>query len=389
MSDSAKSMREQLDEAWNKNQEIADRKTDEESEEERGPEEDPEEPVRDTEKEEAPVEEEKPGGDEEEKVQPDEEKSPEEDKDGKPRKSESKDKSGGKPDKSDKPGGERRDAKDEKVDELKAPASWKPATREHWAKLPREVKEEINRRETEIARGLHQASGFRKVAEEYFNTVKPFEQLIRAQNSTPAKAITNLMTTASRLTLGTKAQKAQVVFEIMKNYDVDVEALDTLLVGKKLDESDDKVAKLLDEKLKPFQEFMTGVRKTQEDTNAKSEEEVANELEAFANDKNNEFFNDVVEDMADLMDLASKRGQKMDLKTAYDKACKMNPEVSKILDQRKRAKKGNLDQEALNKKKEAASSIRGDKGEDSDGKKDVSDLGAAIRQAWGDLEEAR
>src|SRR5262245_20362591 len=36
----------------------------------------------------------------------------------------------------------------------RAPTSWKPGAREHWAKLPAEVQAEVVRRETEVAKAL-------------------------------------------------------------------------------------------------------------------------------------------------------------------------------------------------------------------------------------------
>ena len=45
------------------------------------------------------------------------------------------------------------------------------------------------------------------------------------------------------------------------------------------------------------------------------------EVESFGSDK--DFFEDVREDMADLLDLAAKRGLDLSLEQAYERACKM------------------------------------------------------------------
>lgn len=365
------SMREALDAAFKKQEEIG------------GSEEDTEEPVRDSgeeEESEAPVEEEKEG-EESAPVEEDAEEGEEGHKEEKPDEGKAPDKPA--KDESDKSG----DKAGAEAD--KAPVSWKPGIREHWGKLPKEVKDEIRRREQEIDKGLHQAAGFRRVANEYFNVVKPFEQLIRAQNSTPAQAITNLMQTAARLTMGTKSQKAQVVMEIMKNYDVDVEALDTLLAGKVVPREEDKFSKLLDDRLKPVTEFISSVNGHRQAEQQKSDEEVSKELDTFAADPKNEFFQDVVDDMADIMDMAAKRGQKMSLGDAYSRACRLNPEIAKILDQRAAAEKGRLDAERLQKKRTAASSIRGARGEGDDSKATGTDVRSAVAAAWADAEEAR
>lgn len=271
----------------------------------------------------------------------------------------------------------------------KPPESWKPATREHWSKLPKEVREEVTKREREIQAGLQQAAGSRKVANEYFNVVKPFEQLIRAQNSTPAQAITNLMTTASRLFMGTKSQKAETVAEIIANYDIDIETLDAILSGKMPKGEDDKFGKILDERLKPINELLNTVNKNRESSLQQTDQQLEQELTAFTADAANEFYSDVREDMADIMEMAANRGQTLTIKQAYDRACKINPEVVKVIQQREAARKGKLDADKLLKKRRASSSIKGSPDEGSSSKGDPSDLRSAISQAWDDVDEAR
>jgi hypothetical protein len=283
--------------------------------------------------------------------------------------------------------GKKPNGKDASAEDLKAPASWKPATREHWAKIPKEAQQEILRREREIDTGLQQASGFRKVANEYFNLVKPFESLLRARNHSPSEAITNLLTTAARLQTGTKQQKAEVIAEILDSYDVDIPMLDQILSGKVKPGSDEsaKFTSLLDEKLKPVLTFIDGVKGHQTEVAKKGEEEVSQGLEAFKNDPKNEFFEDVREDMADIMEVGANRGRMITLQEAYDKACQLHPDVSKIVAQRKARASNELDGKKLARKTRAASSIRGNPEED--GTKKATDIRGAISQAWDETEQ--
>lgn len=369
-----KSMRDQLAEAFNKKVE------DEEEVEAGGSQEDTEEPVRDTGEEEAPEvtgAEDSDGGDGR-----DDEDNAERDADP----AAAKDDKGGDGDKSR----VSEDGQDKGADaELKAPASWKPAIREHWGKLPKEVRAEITRREQEIEKGLYQASGYKRMAGEYYNLVRPYEHLIRAKNSTPAQAITNLMQTAAGLQMGSKVQKAQIVFNILKEYDVDIETLDSLLVGKTPPKEESDLSRVVDEKLAPIKSFIEEVRGSRTSHEQKAQEEAASELEKFATDPKNEFFNDLADDIADIMELAAKRGQKVSLKEAYDRAAALNPEISKILQQRERARKGEIDRQALEKKKAAASSVVGHKSGDATRGGESSDLRSSLAQAWADVEEAR
>lgn len=241
----------------------------------------------------------------------------------------------------------------------RAPVSWTPAAREHWAAIPPEAKAEIQRRERDIQTGLQQASGHKRVAEEYFKTVAPFQQFIQAAGNTPAQAITELMTTAAQLTMGSPAKKAQVVQNIMKEYGVDVGLLDELLAGQPIPE--DPNAPLLtaiDQRLAPINDFMGNVQETRQAQTAEVTNEAATELAAFQQ-SHSEFYEDLREDMADLLDMAANRGRSMTMEQAYERAAASHPEIGPILQQRAAAEAGKVTNDVAARKRAAASSIRG------------------------------
>jgi hypothetical protein len=273
----------------------------------------------------------------------------------------------------------------------KAPVSWKPGVREHWKGLPPAVKAEIHRRETEIQTGLQQAAGHKKLATEYYQTVAPFQSLIQAQNSTPAQAIHNLMSTAARLTMGSSAEKAKVVGEIIKNYGVDIRVLDEHLSGQapsKEDETTSAIHQVLQKELKPFQEFMGRFSQQESQITEQANARIAQDISAFQADSKNEFFEDVREDMADLMELAYNRGREMTIEQAYERACAADPEISKIIRQRQEAAATRENKEAAEKKRKAASSLEsgGGSGERGPKQRDPSDMRGSIQDAWDALE---
>ena len=63
------------------------------------------------------------------------------------------------------------------------------------------------------------------------------------------------------------------------------------------------------------------------------------------------------DDMADMLDLAAKRSRVMSLKEAYDRACMMNPGISKIIEQRKLASAATAGRGIIAGKTRAAASI--------------------------------
>ena len=331
-----KTMREQLEESFDQA---------EEEQETGGSPEDTEEPIGDTE-EEAPE-----GGDE----------STVDDDAGEPEKS-AKDK-GDEPlpaDAEEPRAEDAPEAAEASQESLKPPVSWKPAVREHWAKLPADVKTEVLRREQEIQRGLQQASSHRKVAEEYLNTVKPFQPLMQSMGASPSQAITTVMGTVSQLAQGTTSQKAEIIASIIKDYGVDIVALDTVLSGQELpDDPNTGLMNQFEERLQPIYGFMEQMQGYQQTENQTITSKAADDLNSFAGDSGNEFFEDVRTVMADYLEVAANNHRVMTLKEAYDRACQDDPSIRKVLGQRAAALKAKPSGDELAHKRRAASSVSG------------------------------
>ena len=234
---------------------------------------------------------------------------------------------------------------------IRAPESWKPGAREHWAKLPPDVQAEVSRREKEITSTLQTTAEDRKLASHFKESIRPFEAMILSENRDPVSAARELFATAHMLRNGTQVQKAQLVATMIKNFSVPIETLDALLVGEQAPDEDSKLQRLLDERLKPVQEFISQINGVKQQRTEATNTEVQTEIQKFAEDPKNEFFDDVREDMADLMEVSSRRGRSMSLSEAYDKAVQMNPEIKKVLDKRKA--------DELQSKRDAAVSVAG------------------------------
>ena len=163
-------------------------------------------------------------------------------------------------------------------------------------------------------------------------------------------ATKDLFETAAGLTLGGKAQKAQIISNIISQYDVDIDALDQILAGAAANEVDpnSQFSSMLDDKLKPINEFMNGVGVRQQESDTTAQQNITTELSTFS--AAHEFYEDVREDMADLMEMAGRRGQTMDLDTAYKRAISMNDDIQGVVTGRK-------EQAQLAAKKKAAVSL--------------------------------
>lgn len=247
----------------------------------------------------------------------------------------------------------------------KAPASWRPEVREHWAQLPDTVRSEIARRESEVARTLQETSEARKTAEAVMKTIAPYEAFIKAENSSPLQAIDNLMSTAARLRTGTAPELATLVAGIVQQFGVGrfgngfIEALDSALAGQtpRIDPQQAAIDQVLNQRLAPIQSMFQQFQQAQETQQQRVAQQTQSEVEQFIGQA--EFGEDVREDMADLIEAAHRRGQSMTLKQAYDKACMLNDSVSKVMQQRRLAQGAQVQTQAAQRARSAAVSVSG------------------------------
>jgi hypothetical protein len=281
---------------------------------------------------------------------------------------------------------------DKPEDTIPPPVSWKPAARELWNKLPKAAQLEVQRRETEISRGLQQASNHKKIASEYFEIVRPYEQLMRANGHTPRESIEGLLQSAAALQVGQPAQKVRIVTDIIKSYGIDIQMLDQALAGEELPDSQfAPVQQMLQQELAPVRQFMGQFQQTQEQSVNEATAKVQQDLQDFVSNPKHEFFEDVRDDMADLMELAARRERSMTLEEAYDKACRENPEINKILKQREAAAKANkaarLSGHTGSKKRHASASVRSAPPSGASADESDSSLRSIIERAMEDQEE--
>ena len=252
----------------------------------------------------------------------------------------------------------------------RAPASWRPEVREHWAQLPEGVRAEVARRESEVARTLQETAEARKTAEAVMKTIAPYEAFIKAENSTPLQAIDNLMGTAARLRTGTAPELAQMMAGLVKQFGVGrfgnqfIEALDSALAGQQPayapqggSDQTALVQQAVQQQLAPVQQFMTQFQQFQANQQAQMQQQTASEVDQFLGQA--EFGRDVADEMADLLEAAHRKGQSMSLQQAYDKACYLNDSVRKVMQQRQVTQAAQGKTQAAQRARAAAVSVSG------------------------------
>lgn len=218
---------------------------------------------------------------------------------------------------------------------VKAPVSWKPTAREKWSTVDKEIQAEVLRRDQEIDQTLRQTSEARQYAGRMHQIISPYEAMIRAEGGTAHTAVDNLLKTAYHLRTANPQQKAVMVAQMIKQHSVDVkmldEALSQIVKGQQPNVASDPMSAYLQRELAPVKQFITEIQNTRQRGNQDAAHEAEQSLAQFKSDPKNEFVNDVMEDMADIMDAHTRRGVKISLSDAYKRATVAHPEISKII----------------------------------------------------------
>ena len=265
------------------------------------------------------------------------------------------------------------DASDVKID--KAPSSWTPANREHWAKLPDSVKQQVAKREREVNDVLQNSAADRKAGQSFTRAAEPYKALMASEGTNdPVQAFNGLMQTVSTLKMGSQEQKAKKISDLIGHYGVDINTLDQMLSGSPATAptQNSELDQMLSSRLKPMEDMLNSYKQREQQQITTRNDQVTSDVEKFGAE--NEFFADVRNTMADAMDMATKQGRTMTLKDAYDFACNMTPEVKSVLQTR-------ASHNDLGAKKKAAKSLNHKLG-GTGGKDTPQGLEATIAAAW-------
>lgn len=272
---------------------------------------------------------------------------------------------------------------------VRAPVSWRPEVREKFGALPPEIQNEVSRREREIENGLREAAGSRRFFEEFARAVQPYEAMLRSEQATPLEAVSGLLNTAYQLRTATPQNKAALVAKIINDFGVNIEMLDNILSAQvdpqQQRTTPDMTSAYVEQQLAPVKQFMERFSGMEQRAQTVSNERAAQAIEEFKKDPEvAEFYEDVSPDMADILEIAVRRGQKLTLREAFNRATMLHPEISKILADRKVAKTAQQASSAASRARNASASLpSGSAPEPGDGKPvNTKNLASVIEHAW-------
>lgn len=200
----------------------------------------------------------------------------------------------------------------------KAPSGWTPAARERWSQIPEDLRKEILRREEASIQGVRQ---LQERYQGYENVVRPLSEFVaeaQQNNIDAGEYIGRVMAAERNLRNPDPNVKFGALVQIAEQYGIPLRQIINNYAGQEV------VAPP-----PPQQHIPAEISRELSELRRRQEEIDRRTLEDFAG--KNEFFNDVRNTMADLLEAGSAKT----MEEAYDQACWATPAVREILLQRK------------------------------------------------------
>lgn len=213
----------------------------------------------------------------------------------------------------------------------RAPQSWKGEAKKLWEQLPLQVRQEVARRERDISMKVQEAAQDSKRVQEVMQVIAPSRAIIdQHYGGNPMNAINTMLGVDRVMRTGTVSQKVQIVTNMIKDFGVDIVALDAALSGQQMPESfqqQSTIEQLLEQKLAPFQQFLQTQQQQAQQQAQQVQQQVMHTVESMATDPQYPYFDDVRGDMADIIEINARRGVSVSLEDAYHRAVRMNDDV--------------------------------------------------------------
>jgi hypothetical protein len=258
-----------------------------------------------------------------------------------------------------------------------------PTLRSHWTGLTPEWRAHIAETHNKLGEVEQQYQPAVQFTQRFLQTIQPFQHAIQAETGGDAiAAVRGLMDTATKLRFGTPVEKAQTAAAIVKAYGIDINALDEALVGvtpaQPAGVDPNMVQNAVQQALAPLMQQVQQRRaQTEQEVATQTEKEIA----TFAADPKNEFFEDVRNLMADMMEVAERQKQTLSLADAYTRACWLHPDVSKVMLARQQGQSAQSLTQAAQRAKAAAVSVKGSAPVGNPAPSEPSSVRDAIEQA--------
>ena len=256
------------------------------------------------------------------------------------------------------------------VDE--APKGLSVGMRENWKNLDRQTKDEFKRYEERIGGMAQKYAHDARRAQAMDKVMQPYSQLMQ-MNGGPQNILPGLLQTGAALQTGNEVERARTVASLISQFQVNPAQVAGFLKGENPEPSqNDQIQQMINKQMAPVHQQLQHYQQRDEQMRQQGQEQIKGKIREFA--QANEFYGDLSETMADIMDIAARNGREMGLQEAYDAAAWQHPEIRKVMLARQ-------SQGQVQQRKRAASSIHGTPGGEGSSAS-PADLRSTLEQAF-------
>ena len=256
------------------------------------------------------------------------------------------------------------------VDE--APKGLSIGMRENWKNLDSQTKDEFRRYEERIGGMAQKYAHDARRAQAMDKVMQPYSQLMQ-MNGGPQNILPGLLQTGAALQTGNEVERARTVASLINQFQVNPAQVAGFLKGESVEPTqNEQMQQMVSQQMAPMQQELQQLRQRDMQMRQQGQEQIKGKIREFA--QANEFYGDLSETMADIMDIAARNGREMGLQEAYDAAAWQHPEIRKVMLARQ-------SQGQVQQRKRAASSIHGTPGGEGSSA-GPADLRSTLEQAF-------
>ena len=256
------------------------------------------------------------------------------------------------------------------VDE--APKGLSVGMRENWKNLDSQTKDEFKRYEERIGGMAQKYAHDARRAQAMDKVMQPYSQLMQ-MNGGPQNILPGLLQTGAALQTGNEVERARTVASLISQFQVNPAQIAGFLKGENPEPSqNDQIQQMINKQMAPVHQQLQQYQQRDQQMRQQGQEQIKGKIREFADA--NEFYGQLNESMADIMDIAARNGREMGLQEAYDAAAWQHPEIRKILIARQ-------SQGQIQQRKRASSSIHGTPGGEGSSAA-PGDLRSTLEQAF-------
>lgn len=194
---------------------------------------------------------------------------------------------------------------------VNAPNTWRPEASKHFATLPPEVQQEVLKREEDMFKGIEQYKTDANFGKNIGQVMAPYMETLQKYGVQPEAQIADMMQAHYTLAFGSNDQKVQLLQQIAKDYGVNLGQSDEYI---------DPQVQGLQGQIGQLQHQLKSMQLHQQNERM---QQINQEVSAFQQDPANIYFDELADDMANLL----RTGACKTLKQAYETSLWANPTV--------------------------------------------------------------